>query len=55
MVDPKEAFDKLADRILAYKPVKVKGSLLKKVGVTDRLRKKKSGKNSKQKRKKPDD
>lgn len=32
MVDPKEALDKLADRVLAYRPMKVKGSLLRKVG-----------------------
>lgn len=35
--------DKLTDRILAYKPVKVKGSLLKKVGVP-----KKKGKKTRQ-------
>jgi len=39
-VDPKEALDQLTDRILAYKPIKVKGSLLKKVGVQKKIKKK---------------
>jgi len=47
-VDPKEALDKLTDRILAYKPIKVKGSLLKKVGVQKKV-KKKSDRKSKHK------
>jgi len=54
MTDPKEALDKLTDRILAYRPIKVKGSLLKKVGVSSKRKDNKPLKDAKKKKSKTD-